>query len=462
MNAFDLTVLGSGPGGYVAAIRAAQLGMKVAIVEREELGGVCLNWGCIPTKALLRIAENYEFIQHADDWGFSLGKVDIDWEKVIAKSRGAAGKLSKGVAHLMKKNKITVVPGHGKFVTANRLAVTTAEGTQEISTKHTIIATGASPATIPGVELDGERVIASREAMILEELPASMTIIGAGAIGLEFAYFYAAFGTKVTIVEYMDRLLPTGDADICQTLERGFKKHGVKFHTSSKVKGVTRSGNSTTTTFEKNDKEHKVESDVTLVAVGVRGNTVNCGLETIGVEVDRSFVKADEFCRTNVGSVYAIGDVIGQPALAHVASAEALVAVDHIHGKTPQPIDYTNIPACIYCHPQVGSVGLTEAEAREKGYEVEIGRFPFAANGKSVAVGDTEGFVKIIGDKRFGEILGAHIIGAEATELIGELALAKSMELTVHDIHNTIHAHPTLSESVMEAAADWAGEAIQI
>ncbi len=463
MEAFDLTVLGSGPGGYVAAIRGAQLGMKVAIVERDALGGVCLNWGCIPTKSLLRIAEQYQFLKSAADWGFDLESIGLRWERVIERSRDAAGKLSRGVAHLMKKNKVHVVPGHGRYVTANRLAVTREEGeAQEISTKHSIIATGGRAATIPGVEIDGARVISSREAMIQDALPGSMTIIGAGAIGLEFAYFYGAFGTEVTIVEYMDRILPGGDHDICKALARSFGKLGIKMHTAARVGGVETTDKNTTTTFEKGGKEHAVTADITLMAVGIRGNCEKIGLEDIGVEVERGFVKVREHGKTSVGSVYAIGDVRGPPALAHVASGEGVNVVEHIAGLNPEPVDYSSIPACIYCHPQVASVGLTEEEAREEGYDVKVGRFPYSANGKAVAVGDTDGFVKIIGDGRFGEILGAHVIGSEATELIGELAMAKAAELTVHDIHHTIHSHPTLSESIMEAAADWSGEVIQL
>ncbi len=463
MEMYDLVVIGAGPGGYVAAIRAAQHGMSVAIVERDALGGVCLNWGCIPTKALLRVAENYEFLNSAAQWGFDVGSVDVNWSQVIQRSRDAANKLSKGVAHLMKKNKITVLNGSGRFVTPNRIAVVESGGKQkEISTKHSIIATGAHAATIPGVEIDGAHVISSKEAMVTEHVPASLTVIGAGAIGLEFAYFYAVFGTKVTIVEYMDKVLPTGDDDICAALARSFKKRGIKIHTSSRVKGVAVREGETVTTFETNGKESEVVSEKTLMAVGIRGNSEGLGLEEIGVVVERGFVRTDEHCRTSIGSVYAIGDVCGQPALAHVASGEAVHAADHIAGKNPQPIDYSTIPACIYCHPQVASVGLTETEARDQGHDVKVGRFPFSANGKSVAVGDTEGFVKIIADAKFGEILGAHICGAEATELIGELALAKAAELTVDDIHHTIHSHPTLSESIMEAAADWAGEALQV
>jgi dihydrolipoamide dehydrogenase len=461
MDSFDVTVIGSGPGGYVAAIRASQLGLKTAVIERERLGGVCLNWGCIPTKALLKIAEEYEIIREAPKRGFKIEGVSVDWAQVIARSREAAEKLSRGVTGLLKKNKVTVIAGEGRFVTPNRLAVRAPDGkTSEVSTKHTIVATGGRAATLPGVNLDGKKVIAYREAMVLPERPKSMTVIGAGAIGLEFAYFYATFGTEVTIVEYLDKLLPTGDDDVSAALARAFKKKGIKSHTSSKVKSVEVTREGTRTTFEKDGKTETLDAALTLVAVGVKANVEGLGLETIGVTLERGAIKVDDHYRTSVGSVHAIGDVCGPPALAHVASAEGIHAAEHIARKDPHPLDYSSIPACIYCHPQVGQVGLTEKEARDRGLEVKVGRFPFTANGKSVAVGDGEGFVKIIGDARHGEILGAHIIGAEATELIAEIALAKATEMTVHDLHHTVHAHPTLSEAIMEAGADWAGEVI--
>ena len=463
MEAVDITVIGAGPGGYVAAIRAAQLGLKVAIVERDRLGGICLNWGCIPTKALLKIAEHYDFLKEAQEWGFRLDKVAVEWNKVIARSREAADRLCKGVQSLMKKNRISVLYGDARFVTPNRIAVKAADGkVTEIPTTWTIIATGARPATLPGVTVDGKRIITSREAMVLGETPPSLTIIGAGAIGLEFAYFYSVFGTEVTILEYFDKILPTGDDEICGLLARSFKKRGIKIHTSSRVKGVALTQQGTRTVFDKDGAEQSVEAAMTLMAVGVRGNVENLGLEQIGVEVEKGFITINDHCQTNISGIYAIGDVCGAPALAHVASAEGVHAVEHLKGLDPAPIDYSSIPACTYCQPQVASVGLTEKEAREKGHEVRVGKFPFAANGKAVAVGDTEGFVKIIGDAKFGEILGAHIIGSEATELIAEFALAKSAEMTIADVHNAVHSHPTLSESLMEAAADWGGHAIQI
>ncbi len=463
MESYDLSIIGSGPGGYVAAIRGAQLGMKVAMIERAELGGICLNWGCIPSKALLKIAERYEFLQEASHHGFKVDGASVDWPQVIRRSREAAERLSKGVASLMKKNKIEVLRGHGRFLTSSRLEVKGSDGkTREVSTTRTIVATGARPSTIPGVTIDGKKVISSREAMVLPEIPRSMTIIGAGAIGLEFAYFYSVFGTKVTILEYLDSLLPSGDVDVCTQLAKSFKRRGIELHTSSKVKSVAVDGGPTVTTFSRDGKDETVGADVTLMAVGVRGNIEGFGLEEIGVAIERGFVRVDDDSRTNVSGVYAIGDVAGPPALAHVASAEGVHAVEHMAGKSPPPLDYSAIPACVYCVPQIGSVGMTEKEARDKGHDVRVGRFPFIANGKAVAVGETEGFVKIIGDARYGEILGAHIIGSEATELIAELGLAKASELTVHDVHHAIHSHPTLSESLMEAAADWEGHAIQI
>lgn len=461
MESFDLTVIGSGPGGYVAAIRASQLGMKTAVVERERLGGICLNWGCIPTKALLKVAEEYEVLKHASQLGFKTGDVGVDWSRVISRSRDAAEKLSKGVSLLMKKNKITVIQGEGRFVTPNRIAVTGADKkVSELSTKRSIVATGARAATLPGVTLDGKSILSYREAMVVPSAPRSVTVIGAGAIGLEFAYFFNVFGAKVTIVEYLDRLFPVGDEDISAHLARSFKKKGIEFHGSSKVKSVTSGPSGTRTVFEKGGKEESVEAELTLVATGVRANTEGVGLEVIGVQLERGVVKVDDHLRTNVGSVYAIGDVAGPPALAHVASAEGIHAAEHMAGLDPRPLDYSSIPACIYCHPQIGTVGLTEKEAKEQGHDVKVGKFPFIANGKSVAVGDGDGFVKIVADKKHGEILGAHIIGAEATELINEISVAKATEMTVHDLHASIHAHPTLSEAIMEAAADWAGHVI--
>jgi dihydrolipoamide dehydrogenase len=467
-NSFDVTVLGGGPGGYVAAIRAAQRGRRVALIEKDRLGGVCLNWGCIPTKALLRSAEQYEFLKSAARHGFQIGEVGVDWANVIQKSREAARKLSGGVEFLMRKHKIRVFPGRGRFLSPNRLEIDGSSGSTEIVTTHTIIATGARPALLPGVVPDGERIITSREAMVLPERPDKLTVIGAGAIGLEFAWFYSAFGTQVTIVEYAPSILPSGDSDICDALARSFKRRGIQIHTSSRVSSVVRgqsretNAEAVTTEFESGGVTKRVESDIALIAIGVRGNIEDLGLETIGVETHKGFIRVDRDYQSTVSGIYAIGDVNGPPALAHAASSEGLHAVSHLIGEQPEPIDPRNIPACIYCHPQVASVGRTEAEVKESGLTYKVGRVPFSANGKAVAIGDTEGFVKIIAESNTGEILGAHILGPEATELIAEFVLARTSELTVHEIHAAIHAHPTLSEGVLEAASDWAGEATGI
>ena len=462
-HAFDLTILGAGPGGYVAAIRASQQGKRVALVEKEHLGGVCLNWGCIPTKALLKIAEQYDFVKHSSDWGFEIGEVKIHWKRVVEKSRQAASKLAKGVEFLMKKHKVRVYSGSGRFLSAHRIAVNEAGGkTTELQTTHTIIATGARPATISGVEPDGKQIITSKEAMILPESPRRMTIIGAGAIGVEFAYFYTVFGCEITLVEYLPTILPGSDPDVSEALARSFKKRKVQMHTSSRVQAVQRQKNTVRTTVEKDGKTFDLEADVALVAVGVKGNIEGLGLEDVGVRTEKGFIPVDGNCQTNVQGIYAIGDVCGAPALAHAATAEGRQAVSHIVGEDPEPINYGNVPACVYCQPQVASVGMTEPEAKDAGHDVQVGRFPFAANGKAVAIGETSGFVKIIADRKYGEILGAHILGPEATELIGELVLAKTAELGVQDLYHTIHSHPTLSESVMEAAAEWAGESTGI
>lgn len=463
-SSFDVIVLGAGPGGYVAAIRTSQLGLKTAIVEAEDLGGVCLNWGCIPTKALLKVAEGYLFMKESSHWGFKTGPVDFDWETIIKRSRDAAGKLSGGVSSLMRKNKITVINGWGKFVAKDRIAVTNSEGevVEEVEAPNIIIATGARAASLPNVKIDGKKVISSREAMVFPRRPDSLVIIGAGAIGLEFAFFYAAFDTKVTVVEYQPRILPFADDDCAAALEKSFKKLGMKINTSSLVKSVDPTDKGVKVTFEKDGQVQSVEADACIMAVGVRPNVENIGLEAIGVEVAKTGVKVDGYCRTNVPGIYAIGDVIGPPALAHAASAEALVAAETIGKANPSPIDYSNVPSCIYCQPQVAGVGLTEREAKAKGLNVKVGKFPFLVNGKSVAIGEKEGFVKIIADAKHGEILGAHIVGSEATELIGELVMAKANELTIHEVHKTIHAHPTLSEATMEASAVWLDHAIHI
>jgi len=461
----DVTVIGSGPGGYVAAIRCAQRGLKTAIVEKESLGGTCLNWGCIPTKALIRSAERFTTIRHNPGGILKFnGDVGFEWPAIIQASRGTADRMGKGVAALMKMNKIEVVNGFGSFISANKIKVTGSnkETVAEITTKNTIIATGAKPATLPGITIDGRSVISSREAMVWPTAPKSMVIIGAGAIGLEFAYFYNAFGTKVTMLEYAPTIMPAGDEEVCRVLERAYKKIGVEVITAAKVTGAGGEPGKVTVTYEKDGKAASVVGDIALMATGVKPLIEGLNLEGIGVKTDKSGIIADNYCATNVKSVYAIGDVSGQPALAHVASAEAIVAAEKIAGRNPEPINYDNVPACVYCQPQVAQVGLTEKQARDAGYDVQISKFPFQVNGKSVAIGETDGFVKIVGDKKYGEILGAHIIGSEATEMITEFVVAKTHELTIHELHNTMHAHPTQSEAMMEAAAVWAGEAIHI
>jgi dihydrolipoamide dehydrogenase len=459
---FDIAVLGGGPGGYVAAIRAAQLGLKTVVVERERLGGICLNWGCIPTKALLKNAEIYTLFKHATDWGISHENLHFDFAKVIKRSRDVADRLSKGVEYLFRKNKIKHISGSGKLAGPGALEVFR-DGTRAevVRAKHVIIATGGRPRSIPGVKIDGKQVISSTEAMLLPEPPKSMVIIGAGAIGIEFAYFYNAFGTKVTVVEMMPTILPNEDSEISKMLEGILKKSGIDIYTESKVESVS-SSNEVLVSVTTKDGRKDITGNVTLMAVGVQGNIENIGLEELGVETAKRYLKVDDRYRTNVEGIYGIGDVIGPPLLAHVASAEGIMCVEAIAGLEIDGVNYDNIPACTYCQPQVASIGLTEAKARDQGHELKIGRFPFRASGKSIAIGETEGLVKLIFDAKYSELLGAHILGSEATEMIAEIGVAKALEATAHQIIKTVHAHPTLAESVMEAAADAYEEAIHI
>lgn len=459
----DVVVLGSGPGGYVAAIRAAQLGMKTICVERDRLGGVCLNWGCIPSKALLKSAEYKQFLDHAGDYGFSLGDVAVDFAKVIARSRAVADRMNNGVAFLFKKYKVQHVKGNGRLRDARTLDVSDANGTviDRITAKHIIIATGARTRMIPGIEVDRKRVWTSTEAMLAESIPQTMIVIGSGAIGVEFAYFYNAFGTKVTIVEMMPMLVPNEDEEIAKELERSFKKQGMTIRTGTKVVSAKTVGDGVEVVVEDSSgKRETLHADVALNAVGVQGNVENIGLEEVGVMVERGWIKVDSYMRTNVEGVYAIGDVAGPPWLAHKASAEGILCVEHIAGLDVHPIDYNNIPGCTYCQPQIASIGLTEKKAREKGYEVKIGKFPFTASGKAWGIGKTEGFVKLVIDAKYGEILGAHMIGPDVTELVAEIGVARSLEATAHTLIKTIHAHPTLSEAVMESAATAYGESV--
>lgn len=459
---FDLLVIGGGPGGYVAAIRAAQLGFRSAVVERDKLGGICLNWGCIPTKALLKNAEIYNNFKHSDEWGISYKDLKFDFSKIVARSRKVATLNSKGVEYLLKKNKIEHISGVGQLVAKGKVAISKdGKPIETISAKHIVIATGARPQTLPNVKIDGTKVISSTEAMILTDVPKSMVVIGAGAIGVEFAYFYNAFGTKVTLVEMMPNILPVEDKEISKLLESNFKKNGIEIFTESKVDSVA-AGKEVSVVIATKEGRKEVKADVALMAIGVQGNSENLGLEVLGVRIEKGWIQTDDFGRTNIDGVYAIGDVAGPPWLAHVASREGIVCVDALAGKNPQPIDWDSIPGCTYCQPQVASIGLTEEKALAAGYQLKVGRFPFSASGKARAIGETDGLVKLIFDAQYGELLGAHILGSEATELIAELGVAKTLETTADGIARTIHAHPTLSEAIMEAAENAYGHSINI
>lgn len=459
---YDVTVIGGGPGGYVAAIRAAQLGFKVGLVERDKLGGICLNWGCIPSKALLKSAELYSKLKEGEEYGISAKELSYDFSKIIKRSRDVADRQSKGVEYLMKKNKIEVVSGVAKFNGKNSLEVTKdGKVVDTIKTKNTIIATGGRPRTIPGVAIDGKKVISSSEAMVLPKQPKSMIVIGAGAIGVEFAYFYNAFGTKVTIVEMLPTILPVEDKEITKILDSSFRKSGIEILANTKVDSVT-VGDEVTVKVSGKEGTHALKGEVALMAIGVQGNVENLGLEALGVKIEKGFIKVDQFGKTNVEGIYAIGDVSGPPLLAHVASHEGVVAAEHIAGKAKHGIDRNNIPGCTYCQPQVASVGMTEEAAVAAGYKLKIGRFPYRPLGKAMATGETVGTIKLIFDEKYGELLGAHIIGAEATEMIHELVVAKSLETTYEEIFRTIHAHPTFSEGIMEAAGEAYGVAINI
>ena len=461
---FDAVIIGSGPGGYVAAVRASQLGMKVAVVERERLGGICLNWGCIPTKALLKSAETYSTIKKASSFGIQVDNPGFDFGAVIKRSRQIADRMAKGVQFLFKQNNVSHFSGNGRLIDKNKLAVSDRSGivTDELTAKHIIIATGARPRSIPGVEIDGIKIISSKQAMSLENIPESMIVIGAGAIGVEFAYFYHVFGCQVTILEMLPNLLPIEDQEISDVLLRSFKKYRMKIHTNSMVKNISLENNEVKVKIESDGQLSELKAEVALMAIGVQGNSENLGVEELGIEVERSYIKVNDSFQTKIENVYAIGDIIGPPWLAHVASAEGINCIEKIAGLDVQPIDYTSIPGCTYCHPQVASIGLTEEKAREQGFELKIGKFPFVASGKSIALGERDGVVKLIFDSATNKLLGAHIIHAEATELIGELAVIKSTGVTAHELIKTIHAHPTLSEAIMEAAAAAYGEAIHV
>ena len=460
---FDLVVVGGGPGGYVAAIRAAQLGMNAALVEREHLGGICLNWGCIPTKALLRSAEVYHLMSHAQDYGFRIdGKIEIDNAAIVKRSRKVAGQLSGGVKHLLKKNKVTVFDGQGALAGKGTVSVTKdGKAVEEIEAKHIILATGARARSLPGLEPDGKLVWTYREAMVPEELPKSLLVVGSGAIGIEFASFYRTLGVDVTVVEVMDRVLPVEDAEISAFAEKAFTKQGMKIMTGATVEKLDRKANSVTASIKgKDGKSQSLTVDRVILAVGIVGNVEDIGLENTKVKVDRTHVQIDEYCRTGEPGVYAIGDLCGPPWLAHKASHEGVICVEKIAGLDVHPLDTSNIPGCTYCQPQVASVGLTEAAAKEKGHEVRVGRFPFMGNGKAIALGEPEGMVKTVFDKKTGELLGAHMIGAEVTELIQGYGIAKTLETTEAELMHTVFPHPTLSEMMHESVLDAYGRAI--
>lgn len=460
---FDLIVIGSGPGGYVAAIRASQLKLKVAVVEKAELGGVCLNWGCIPTKALLKSAQVYEYINHASDYGIQVSEAKADFGAVIKRSRDVAGGMSKGVQFLMKKNNITVLQGFGKLVAKGKVEVTAADGKKEMhEAPHIILATGARSRELPALKIDGKKVVGYHDAMILPEQPKSMVVVGSGAIGCEFAYFYNAMGTKVTIVEYLPNILPLEDEEVSKALAKVYKKNGIEIMTESEVTAVDTTGEGCLVTVKTKKGEEKIQCDVVLSAVGVQTNLENLGLEALQIKTDKGKVLVDDFYRTNVEGIYAIGDIVRGPALAHVASAEGIICVEHIAGHHPEPLDYGNIPSCTYCWPEVASVGLTEKQAKEAGYEIKVGKFPFSASGKASASGSKDGFIKVIFDAKYGEWLGAHMIGANVTEMIAEVVTARKLETTGMEIIKAVHPHPTMSEAIMEATAQAYDECIHL
>ncbi len=461
--AYDVIVLGSGPGGYPAAIRASQLGKKVAIVERESLGGICLNWGCIPTKALLKSAQVYEYAKHAAAYGINVANPSTDFGGVIKRSRGVADKMSKGIQFLMKKNKIDVIMGNGKLIAANKLEVTAADGSKQVvEAKNIILATGGRARELPSMPIDGKKIIGYREAMVLPEQPKSMIICGSGAIGSEFAYFYNSMGTKVTIVEFMPRVVPVEDEEISKELEKQFKKQGMTIMTSAEVTSVDTSGSGVKAKVKTQTGEVVLEADILLSAVGVVANIENIGLEALGIKTEKGKIAVNANGQTNVAGIYAIGDCTPGQALAHVAAKEGINAAEHLSGHHPEAMDYNNIPGCTYCTPEIASVGYTEKAAKDAGYEVKVGKFPFMASGKASAAGATEGFVKVIYDAKYGEFLGCHMIGMNVTEMIAEAVVARKLETTAHEILNAVHPHPTMSEGLKEATAVAYGEATDV
>ena len=460
---YDIIIVGSGPGGYVTAIRASQLGFKTAVVEKESLGGVCLNWGCIPTKALLKSAQVYEYLKHVDQYGLKAESIDKDFEAVVKRSRGVAEGMSKGVQFLMKKNKIDVIEGFGKVKAGKKIDVTSKDGkVTEYSASHIIIATGARSRELPNLPQDGKKVIGYRQAMTLPSQPKSMIVVGSGAIGVEFASFYNSMGTEVTIVEFQPTIVPVEDKDISKQFERSLKKAGIKIMTNSSVETVDTSGAGVKATVKTKKGEQSLEADILLSAVGIKTNIENIGLEDVGIVTDRDKILVNDFYQTNIPGYYAIGDVTPGPALAHVASAEGILCVEKIAGQQVEAIDYGNIPGCTYCTPEIASVGLTEAQAKDKGIDIKVGKFPFSASGKASAGGHKDGFVKVIFDAKYGEWLGCHMIGAGVTDMIAEAVLGRKLETTGHEVLKTIHPHPTMSEAVMEAVADAYDEVIHI
>jgi dihydrolipoamide dehydrogenase len=458
MSKYDVIVLGSGPGGYVTAIRASQLGLKTAIIEKESLGGVCLNWGCIPTKALLKSAQVFDYLKHADSYGLVVKEFDKDFGKVIERSRGVAEGMSKGVQFLMKKNKIDVINGFGKLKPGKKVDV---DG-KEYTADHIVVATGARSRELPNLKQDGEKVIGYREAMTLKKQPKSMIVVGSGAIGVEFAHFYNAMGTEVTIVEFLPNLVPLEDEDVSKQFERSFKKAGVKVMTNASVEKLDTSGKLVKATVKTAKGEEVIEAEIVLSAVGIASNLEGIGLEDVGIVTDKGKIMVNDWYQTNIPGYYAIGDVVPGPALAHVASAEGITCVEKIAGLNVEPIDYGNIPGCTYASPEIASVGMTEKQAKEAGYELKIGKFPFSASGKASASGEKDGFVKVIFDAKYGEWLGCHMIGAGVTDMIAEAVLGRKLETTGHEVLKAIHPHPTMSEAVMEAVADAYGEVIHL
>jgi dihydrolipoamide dehydrogenase len=459
---YDVIIIGSGPGGYVTAIRASQLGLKTAVVEKAELGGICLNWGCIPTKALLKSAQVFEYLNHAADYGIN-AKGEADFGAVVKRSRDIAGGMSKGVQFLMKKNKIDVIAGYAKVKPGRKVEVTGADNkVTTLEAKNIIIATGARSRELPNLKQDGKKIIGYREAMNLPAQPKSMVVVGSGAIGVEFAYFYAAMGTKVTVVEFLPVIVPVEDEEVSKQLERSFKKQGIDVMTNASVESVDTKGNGCKVQIKTKDGEKSVECDIVLSAVGIASNIENLGLEEVGIATDKGKILTNKWYETNIPGYYAIGDVLSTQALAHVASAEGITCVEKIAGLDPEPIDYKNVPGCTYCQPEIASVGYTEKAAKDAGFEIKVGKFPFSASGKAKAGGNADGFVKLIFDAKYGELLGAHMIGSNVTEMIAEIVAARKLETTGHEIIKTIHPHPTMSEAVMEAAAAAYGEVIHL